>query len=288
MKRNITTPFVILSIFLLNCQNGNIKNKIDFQFVAGVIVVKATLNDSIEGLFQLDSGANNSFIRKKYADEIGIMPAGTLKGPGPGGKIFEAPKAEVLSISMGGHSISLTSCAIVDMKNQEVPDRFIGLIGSDYLKEFIITIDFKDQALLFEDSQSLAERLSSGVKIPIKFNQNAPNIPYISVTINDSILADYIFDTGVPITILSYKDFFSLGLQEDIKNMEKKSKNILNHSFETYTTTVSTFGFDNFIKIHDIEIETCENCNGLIGNNFISNFIITLNYKETYILFDKI
>ena len=284
MKSKTITTFIILSNFLLNCHPEKVQDKIGFQYISGVIVVNAKLNNSIEGLFQLDTGANNSFIRKKYANELGISTAGTIKGIGPGGASFESPKAEKLSFSINNHSQLLTDCSIIDMTNQKVPDNFIGLIGSDYLKEFIITIDFKDKTLVFEDIHSLKYRLSSGIKTSLNFTHDAPNIPYVHVTFNDSIFSNYIFDTGVPITTLSYNDFTILGLHNEVKSLEKKSKNILGNNFETYSTTISTFGLDNLLKLSNIKIESCENCSGLIGNNFISKFIITLNYKESYLI----
>ena len=100
--------------------------------------------------------------------------------------------------------------------------------------------------------------------------------------------SEYIFDTGVPITHLTYSDFQAIGLTKDIQNMQKKSKNILGSKFEIYYTNISAFALNDSLRIINFKIGTFENCNGLIGNNFLSNFIVTLNYKEKYILFNKI
>jgi len=286
--RKISIIIIILFAFLSNCHKQDKKKKFDFEFVSGVILVNGTVGNSIEGIFQLDTGANNSFIRKKIADRLNIIPSGKAEGPGPGGKTFEVPTAEVKSISIGDYSTTLSSCAIMDIKNQKVPETFLGLIGSDFLKNYIVTIDYKEKLLVFEDNQSLDARLFSSIKIPIKFNKNAPNIPYISVTINDSINGEYIFDTGVPITYLTYSDFQAIGLMKDMQNIQKKSKNILGSKFETFYTNISSFALNDSLKIMNFKIGTFENCNGLIGNNFISNFIITLNYKEKYILFKRV
>ena len=88
---------------------------IDFNFVSGVLVVKGKVGESIHGMFQIDTGANNSFIRKKIADKLNIIPSEKMKGTDPDGKIFEAPMAEVESISIGDYSASLSSCAIVNI-----------------------------------------------------------------------------------------------------------------------------------------------------------------------------
>ena len=287
MKCN-TFSLIILAALLLNCQQLNKQNTIDFEFVSGVLIVNGKVGDSIQGIFQLDTGANNSFIRKKIADKLNIVPSGMVKGPGPGGKIFEVPTAEIESISIGGNTTTLSACAIMDLGNQKVPESFIGLIGSDYLKNFVVTLDFKRSVLVFEDTQSLNTRLLAGTKIPIKVNKNAPNIPYMNVCINDSLSGDYIFDTGVPTTHLIYEDFLALGLNKDMKEIKKKSQDILKSHFETYETTIASFGLNDSLTIHNLEIATCENCNGLIGNNFISNFLVTLNYKEKYALFKKV
>ena len=145
----ISIIIMILFSFPSNCQKQDKKNKIDFKFVSGVLLVNGTVNESIHGIFQIDTGANNSFIRKKIADKLNIIPSGKVKGPGPGGKIIEAPTAEVKSISIGDYSTSLSSCAIVDMKNQKAPERFLGLIGSDFLKNFIVTLNYKEKYILF-------------------------------------------------------------------------------------------------------------------------------------------
>jgi len=279
---------IILFAFISNCHKQDKKNIIDLKYVSGVLIVNGKVGGSIHGMFQIDTGASSSMIRKKVADKLNIVPSEQRQGHGPEGKTFIAPMAEVASISIGDYGTSLPSCVIVNMQNQNVPEKFLGLIGSDFIKNFIITIDYKKKELIFEDKQSLNNRLLTGIKIPIKFNKNAPNIPYVRVTINDSVNGEYIFDTGVPITHLSYNDFQAIGLTKDIQKMQKKSKNILGSKFETLYTNISSFSINDSLKIMNFKICTCDNCDGLIGNNFLSNFIVTLNYKEKYILFNKI
>jgi hypothetical protein len=288
MRKKSSIMVIILFVSISACQKQNINNTVDFKYVSGVLIVNGKVGESIHGMFQIDTGANNSFIRKIIADKLNIIPSGKVKGPGPGGKTLEIPTAKVKSISIGNHSTSLSSCAIIDMKNQQVPETFLGLIGSDFLKNFVVTIDYKKKVLVFEDNPSLNARLISGIKIPIKFNITAPNLPYLSAVVNDSIKDEYLFDTGVPITHLSYTDFQALGLTNDMQNMETKSKNILGSKFESYYTNIASFALNDSLRIENLKIGTYENCNGLIGNNFLSNFIITLNYKGKYILFNKI
>ena len=99
------------------------------------------------------------------------------------------------------------------------------------------------------------------------------------MTINDSIKRKYIIDTGSQITNLAYDDFQSLGLEKSIPNLKKISKTILGNNFETLYTTISAFALHDSMRGDNLKIGMYKNCLCLVGNNYLKNFIITLNYK---------
>ena len=278
----------LLPLSLVSCNKKETRNEVDFEFVSGVLIIKGTVNNKIEGMFQLDTGADISVITKKYFDKLDMSAKDKITATIAGGRVMEVSTAEINSIALGDNSTSLSSVAVIDMSKQKVPDNTAGILGSDYLRNFIITISYRDKKLIFEDENSLSSLLKSGIKIPIKFSDSNSNVPYLNVTINDTVSNSYLFDTGVPLTHLTYTDFQAIGLSKDMKTVKKTTNHILGSTFEEYVTNISSFALHDSLKIENIETAASyEGCPGLIGNNFISNYIVTLNYKEKYILFNK-
>lgn len=277
----------LLPLSLVSCNKKEIRNEVDFEFVSGVLIIKGTVNAKIEGMFQLDTGADISIITKEYFDKLDLSSKEKITATIAGGRVMEVPTVEVSSIALGDNRTSISSVAVIDMSKQKVPDNTAGILGSDYLRNLIITIRYGDKKLIFEDENSLSSLLNSGIKIPIKFSDSSSNVPYLNVTINDSVSNSYLFDTGVPLTHLTYTDFQAIGLSKDMKKVKRITNHILGSTFEEYVTNISSFALHDSLRIENIEIASYEDCPGLIGNNFISNYIVTLNYKGKYILFNK-
>ena len=277
----------LLPLSLVSCNKKETRNEVDFEFVSGVLIIKGTVNNKIEGMFQLDTGADISIITKEYFDKLDLSSKEKITATIAGGRVMEVPTVEISSIALGDNRTSISSVAVIDMSKQKVSDNTAGILGSDYLRNFIITISYRDKKLIFEDENSLSSLLNSGIKIPIKFSDSSSNVPYLNVTINDSVSNSYLFDTGVPLTHLTYTDFQAIGLSKDMKKVKRITNHILGSTFQEYVTNISSFALHDSLRIENIEIASYEGCPGLIGNNFISNYIVTLNYKEKYILFNK-
>lgn len=279
--------YAMILLFLVSgCKQENRENSVGFSLVSGVLIVSGRVG-SVPGMFQVDTGASHTVIRQAIADKLEISISETRQGRGPGGEQFQALMAKVPSVSIGDYSVSLPSCAIVSMKNQNVPEEFLGLLGSDFMRNFAVTIDYRNQRLVFEDTRTLQTRLLSATKVPITFSDKAPNIPYVSVTINDSLNGDYAIDTGVPMTHLSYGDYQSLGLSEDDRNSNVESKSLLGGEYQTIYAEISSFAIDDSLRMTDFRIATYQDCSGLIGNDLLCNYTVTLNYSEEYVLFSQ-
>ena len=76
-------------------------------------------------------------------------------------------------------------------------------------------------------------------------------------------------------------------MRENTGGVEKITSKSLAGEYTTITTKITSFSAGKGLEVKDLQIKAYESEVGFIGANYLSNFIITLNYKEKYILFKR-
>ena len=127
-----------------------LENKIVIHFTPGArrIPVTALLNSSREQNFLIDTGATNVTIPLKTAEELGFdlsgqVPAHRVSTAGGGVMAWEI---ELEEIELAGWSLSGIKALVLDIPGQ--PD--LGLLGLDFLNNFVVNIDSEAGVLLLE------------------------------------------------------------------------------------------------------------------------------------------
>ena len=126
---------------------------IDFRLQSNLIVIDVVLDGETKP-FILDTGASNTVIDKRAADQSaveGVEQVVGCGGVGAGGDV-EAVMATVKSLAVGDATVSDLRVAGIDLDgiNEKIGARVAGILGYDFLSRFRVTIDYRAKRLTLD------------------------------------------------------------------------------------------------------------------------------------------
>jgi predicted aspartyl protease len=117
-----------------------------------LIVVPVTVGGSGPHPFVLDTGASACVIAGSLAAQLGIRSEVARAMTGGGGTIASGA-ANVSSLAVEGARVSNVTVAVADFLgalSQAVGTELLGIVGYNYLREFLVTIDYPGGTLRLE------------------------------------------------------------------------------------------------------------------------------------------
>lgn len=177
---------------------------IPFRREDGSIILTVRLNDNTRPLsFLLDTGADGMAIRKSLADSLGIKAGRAQDANIVGGRTrVNISSGNVLHLT---DSLSLTdqNTAIFD----KIRNNLDGIVGLNLIKRYITKIDFDEQKIyLYSFGDYRYDRGS--ITIPTGMKRNLVIVPSeLSVTDMESVLGDFLLDTGANYNLIAFGDF---------------------------------------------------------------------------------
>lgn len=258
-------------------------NIIPFELKDFLILVKCQINDSKEIYpFVLDTGAR-TFIDKTLADQL------NLKQQGPMAKISNL----VMAGQTFGNVFVFTNFNMHQFK-QAYGLQVHGIIGSDFLERFTVTLDYEKQMMILSTQpQSLAaiqEKDKSAYLL--KFTKHAINhAPMIACKLDGHIETQSMIDTGQPFALVLPLNFLEKMGTLKSEGIRKAKGTIVKWpgttSPDNYLTRTKSLAADG-LKTENLETVYAELPDSLsvplLGADFLSQFIITINYPQNEIL----
>ncbi|WP_276131617.1 retropepsin-like aspartic protease [Polluticoccus soli] len=196
MKANFIRSFMFFSIalcchaFVLNAQKTATKRvsppalaTVPFQYAQSLIFVKAKINGSrTMYLFLINTGANTTVIDTRTADMLKlpvIREEDTVEGTAGTENVrlhtiksIDIDKASVKNMEITSRDLS----NFVTLNGQKID----GILGTDFLKNFSVTIDFYQKTMAFTNMRAPVGRQKT---MPFKI---VDGIPRFSVRLNDT------------------------------------------------------------------------------------------------------
>jgi hypothetical protein len=162
---------------------------IPFEYYQRVMFLKVQINNSDSLLFLFDTGANVSALDEKTSDKLKLFVLRTDSVAGSAGTIL-VQVVKINSIRAGNARVADLEFTKQDLSYSLAPagKHIDGILGTDFMKHFIITIDFKSHLIFF------SKKIKSNTK-PIPFLMDN-NIPKIKATVNDSFQTFLRYDSG--------------------------------------------------------------------------------------------
>ena len=245
------------------------------------IYVKVKINDSQKDYnFILDTGALTA-IDEKVAAELNLKKGVELPSPGGSKKIYLAE--DKLILSLGDKKVKEFIAIIFDLP--EADPHIDGFIGSDFLRFFRLTIDYRQKKIVLSESKYPLD-LTTAYKV--KISKPFPfRFPQVGCVIDDTIRTKGILDTGSPFAIVCPLSLIEKQDFSGERTLIKSKGTIAKWPFTTteynYLARLKSFRMGTF-EIKNVPViyaELPRNFPGLLlGKDFLSHFLTTIDYPK--------
>jgi predicted aspartyl protease len=176
---------------------GHAAQKIPFELMDNLIYVRTRVNGSAPLWFMLDTGASATIINERVAKELGLRAGRRERGTGTGGAI-EVGMIDGVSLSMPGVTVTDQTVGAFPLDQfAPVAGRSVGgIIGYDFIKEFVIEIDYAAGALDLYEPVGY-EYKGAGDVVPFNFIERKPYVRAVLILSDQkSFEGTFEIDTG--------------------------------------------------------------------------------------------
>lgn len=282
--RKTTICFIFVALVLDGAalaqeESSKIKGIIPIELKEYLIIIKGKINGSQQNYdFLLDTGGL-TFIDKALATELKLKTRGNM--------------AKMDTLEMGEVTIpnifAFTTFNFEPLKKHGV--LLHGIIGSNLLERFKVTLDYRNQRFVISPDQEVAGEAAGGYRCKFT-NHRVNNAPMIDCTVNGNIPVKAMVDTGQPYSIvfpLEYLDKLNMRNGRSLV----KSKGIMikwpgTKSIDSFLGRVDQFEQGN-MKINNLvccfsELPPLLSV-PLMGRDYLCQFLITIDFPNDEILF---
>jgi predicted aspartyl protease len=252
------------------------------QFKNHMIYIKTKINGSEQEYnFLVDTGAFITVINKKIADSMGLKKEAEDIVDDEVGNSRNIDVVVLKSLKIGNIAVQNCGALVADFGNIEsFGIKFDGVIGTNFLRFFIVDIDYQKETLTFSTEQSFINQLNAGEGLAFSYVNHDFRT---KLQLADGNWIDALIDTG------NYGDFLTV----PIKNLEQ-FKPYLNCPLikSQGVITMSAFGGSSAMLSRLSEIQIGANrINNLpvafvnsdhinISNGFLAHFNVIINYPK--------
>lgn len=260
-------------ISLLAFAYSSIANPIPFSLKRGVPEIQAYINDSIKAALIFDTGADQVYLDRAFADSNNLL-FGTKLPVRPTSGIdqkVEAFRIFLKSLKVGSTNQKLVNTVIIDLNaivrdtSKGLPD---GVLGNSFLNNQQIYLNYIDSTLEFLENDSVFADQKAAI---IPFIRNRHLIT-LNATVNDSVEAKFILDTGASYSIISPALAERLNLEDS--SMVNKIK--IGGKVTTSNVRVLIKDMGGISQsVNDVEFD------GVLGTTFLTGRELIINYPKS-------
>ncbi len=264
-------------------------SRIPFTMEKHQILVKIKINHSREEYtFILDTGAL-TMVSERIAEKLSLPEGIEIDASGTGGNSRAINLVKLDSIIAGSMEVKNCAAGVIDF-SAIFPHTIDGILGSNFLQHFKVTIDYQKQELTLSQDTTPVHAQENDIKIPIELDMLMGFAPFVQCELDDAIQDNAIIDTGLP----GY-----IGLPV---SMIKKLPSFKNGSVVSSNGSMS-FGMfgagknENYalrlnkakigsLQLQNVAATSHDHKNGkiLIGYKFLEKYIVILNYPAKELL----
>lgn len=173
---------------------------IPFELVTRHIVVKVRINDSRPLSFVFDTGDKVGIVDIGVAKELGLKLHGQIRVGGAGSETLTGSMIEDAKWTLpglDGFAQPVTLAIPLGRLAARFGHDFDGIIGSDFIKQFVVEVDYQARVLRFHDKDKFSYT-GNGEIIPIRLDQQGHPIIEAEVTPvgGQPIKGKYVLDLG--------------------------------------------------------------------------------------------
>ena len=272
---------------------GHSSKKIPFSYKGGHIYLPVRLGDKKEEhIFLLDSGAGITVIDSALAADSGFPIGDRITGAGIGGSTF-CYMTRVPGFKIKG--INFKAQTLIALPLNNITTRFSdietgGILGYDFLSRFVTQIDYEDQTISFFEPDSF-KHTGKGQIIEAPLSRKLFSVECL---LDGKFKGDFVIDTGANRSLLlksfaERNDLFSgrklvsvsavgAGGEKTVDLSRFKSLEISGIKILSPILFIPG-GKSGFAAFGEIS--------GIIGNDILERFKLTLDYSAQQIIMEK-
>lgn len=224
MKRRVLFPFILNFLLFTvafaqspaSSAAASAQDKavaIPFELVNRHIILKAKVNNSPRTLsFVFDTGDKYAIIDLDLAKELGLNLQGEVKMRGAGGAIPTGSLVKGSSFTIDGlEKFSQPVAMALPIRNlaSRLGHDFDGIIGADFIKEFVVEIDYPARVMRLHDKDKFVYA-GAGEAIPIQLTAGHPIIEAEVTSVGSApSKGKFVIDLGSSAALALYSPFVS-------------------------------------------------------------------------------
>ncbi|MFN2355299.1 MAG: aspartyl protease family protein, partial [Desulfopila sp.] len=132
---------------------GQNSTSVSFVIKGNLIYLPVTIKDDTQK-WLVDSGSSMSVIDKAYANDLGLLEKGGIRGHGFGG-LFNLGFAAIPEYRLADIRLQHQRVYTLEgLKENSYEPQVFGILGYDFLSRFVVEIDFDDKSMTFHEPKS--------------------------------------------------------------------------------------------------------------------------------------
>lgn len=183
---------------------------IPFELVNRHIVLKVKVDNSRPLSFLLDTGAQFAIINLDLAREMNLKLQGQVQVGGAGAELSVGAYVKDSTFTIPGFegfSQPVTLALPLGNLAPRLGQDFDGIIGSEFIKQFVLELDYKSKVIKLHDKDKFTYS-GSGESIPIKLEHGHPIIDaFVTPNGSDPIKGKFVLDIGSGGALALYSPF---------------------------------------------------------------------------------
>ncbi len=298
----IRIGMLLSTLFLLAaCSTPNQNESIEFQFVRNVPIVAATIGESDDLHFLVDTGVDPSVIDLLAARQLGLpvdeTEVGEASGAGDGSGLA-IMRSSIRDLSIAGRKFASIDALAANLSafSAALEMELTGILGFSFLDRQIVRIDYRSNQIAFSNTAqnlpALSTPIASTYRTSLRFNSDEDPIPVFDIAIAGEMVTVSL-DTGKSAGIEFFKPVTDrLNLQARSGRVGEASRLGARGRQTVSTGVLAAVELGPFVIV-DVpasfskKVPGNEVREGNAGNAFLKNFVVTIDYANGEILFEK-
>ena len=269
-------------------------SRVKFRLAGGaqpLILLPVRVNDQGPFDFIFDTGAGTSLLSPDLAKKVEAKVLGSKEGQTAGGNV-SVSLAKVHSFAVGETKLEDVDVGVVDLDaiGKTVGAKIDGDLGYNFLKEFRVTIDYRQGEILFDDPKRVDYVGGSArTEVPIRLAHPAKPLILVDAYLNQRGPFQFAIDTGTSTTAITPE----LGQQLGITASSIDAVNTGGGQVNVTAGTIQAFAIGG-AKVDDMAVLVADffgmlsqavgaKLDGIVGYNFLRNYKVVIDYPNQVI-----
>jgi predicted aspartyl protease len=236
--------------------------------------------------FILDTGAGHSLVTPELAERLGLEIQGTKEGHGAAGALNVSMSC-VETLSVGGAQVENVPVAITGELHRiaaAIGASIEGDVGYNFLKHFVVTIDYRNEALRLSQEDALTVKPLS--ETPFRLAHPAKPLIVLPVRINGQGPFPFALDTGTSTSAISEAVIERLGIPVSVATTITAGGGTLAAKVGQVRSMAVGAALQEDVAVvragflEMLSRVTGAQLDGILGYNFLRHYTVTIDYPR--------